>query len=220
MDIQEAKARLKVFSRSGSVHLQGPTPERAAKAGADIRIERTSRAISLVLHGKPVVEKLTTARMRVTEGAFDRAAGRGQLHPDPERNRILAAAGRKYRSQWTQAGLEPIQGQDPGKIRSTSPSAGLLGTEAKCEAFKEYCAASDALGRRDRVVIDAVVLRDRPLVEIGRQIAMQNDAKLCTGIAMHKLRSGLTDLAVHFGMLASEDDTAPMRALTPAELPL
>lgn len=218
--LQTAEQTLNRIARSGAVNVAVPTPQRVLHAKGAARVEKIYHSVEVTRDGKPEVEAVATSRVRMSDGAFDRAISRGQLHPDPRRNMILAAAGRRYRAIWTQAGLEPLQGMDPSKIRTTRESAGLLGTERKCEAFKEYIAASDAIERRARVVVDAIVLHDRAMLDVGRQVALQNDAKLCTAIAMHKLRSGLTDLAVHFGSLTEDEDIPAERRLLPEELSL
>ena len=209
MQIQVADQALRRFQRSGAVSSDVPTPHRLAKAAGSAHIEKTVRTVDIVQDGEATSVAVTGHRVRLTDSPFETLVRRKQLAPgNLELNRILTAAARRYHSIWRQAGLEPICGQDPSKIPSTASNAGLIGTEKKSNAFKEYCAASDALHRLDRLAVDAIVLNERRPEDIGQKLCAVRDRTLTIGIATHRLRSGLHELAIHFGLLVDEPEPA------------
>lgn len=205
-DIATAAAALKRYQRSGAVVPAVPTPHRLLQDAGSARIEQSLSFTDLDTGGEVRSVAVKATRIRITAGPFETLVSRRHLDPqDTDRNRILAAAGRRFGSLWMQAGLSPIQGQDPGKIRTTAIAAGFLGTDRRCEAYSDLTAARAVLDRRDRIAVEAIVLHDKPLDWTGRHIGSQNDKKLATTLAVHQLRIGLEKLAIHFGLMVAID---------------
>ena len=214
-----ASSALRRFKAIGPVLAETPSPERLLRDAGHARVERGITFVDVVDAAGEITSAAVIAhRIRVTTGPLERMGGKGHLDPDPFRNGALLSAGRRYLSLWSQAGLSPIQGQDPGKIRSTAVGAGMLGTERKCEAFSAYCAASDAMDFRERLAVDAIVLHDTPIQDVGQKLGRKTDRSSAITIGTYAMRCGLEKLAIHFGMLDEAVDRpapADARALPP-----
>lgn len=208
-NIATATAALKRFRRSGAVSSAVPPPERLLRDKGYVHVERSLSFVDLENEAGVVTPvAIRGSRIRVSVGPFEQMVSRQALDTnDPDRNRALAAAGRRYASIWRTAGLDPLKGQDPSKIRSTSAPEGLLvGPERMSNAWGEYRLASSALDRWERIAVDAIVLHDAPLGSVGRVISALKSDKQAQAVAGHELRAGLEKLAVHFGILTPSDD--------------
>lgn len=212
-----ASSALRRFQGSGALAGAVPSPQRLLRDAGHAHIERSISIVPVVRNGESDSVAVKGARIRITIGPLERMGGKGHLDPDAGRNAALLAAGRRYLSLWTQAGLSPLKGQDPGKIRGTAASDGLLGTERKCEAFALYGAASDAMDFRERVAVDAIVLHETSLEDVGQRIGRKTDRSSSITIASHEMRCGLEALALHFGMIEEDARRAPAPA--PGPLP-
>ncbi len=220
-NIATATAALKRYQRSGAIAPAVPTPERLLHDAGSARIEQSLSFTDIEIGGEVRSVAVKATRIRINAGPFETLVSRRHLDPtDSDRNRILAAAGRRFGFLWHQAGLSPLQGQDPGKIRSTAAPAGFLcGPERQSDAWAELKLAQAVLDRRDRIAVEAIVLHDKPLDWTGRLIGSQNEKKLATGVAVHQLRIGLEKLAIHFGLMVEIDPdvlTAEMSSLLSA----
>ena len=204
--IATATAALKRYQRSGAVVPAVPTPNRLLQDAGGARIEQSLSFTDVEIAGEVRSVAVKATRIRISAGPFETLVSRRHLDPsDDDRNRTLASAGRRFVSLWMRAGLSPIQGQDPGKIRSSASPVGFMGSDQRFEAWSELNAARAVLDRRDRIAVEAIVFHDKPLDWTGRLIGSQNEKKLATSLAIHQLRIGLEKLAIHFGTILPVD---------------
>ncbi len=201
-----AERALSRFQRHGAKAAAVPTPQRLVRDAGHARVERTLEFVPIVTaDGTPDVAVIRAAHVRVTGEAFERMGARGLLAPgDADRNRQLLAAARRFQRDWHEAGLSPLQGQDPGKIRSTSIHPGLLcGGERQSNAWDEYRQALAVLDRGERIAVEAIVLHDKLAVWVGSKISGLVDKGGQKATGMYAFRGGLEKLAVHYGLLVA-----------------
>ena len=205
-----ADSALRRFKRSGAMAADAPTPERLVRDAGYARVERTLTFVDVPsADGEMMSAVLKGAHVRVTSEAFERMGARGLLAPgDADLNRDLLTTARRFYKSWYDAGLSPIRGQDPGKIRSTASHDGLLvgpdelrGAERQAEAWKGYRAALAVLDRRERVAVEAIVLHDKLAVWVGSKISGLVDKGGAKAVGMYALRAGLEKVAVHYGII-------------------
>lgn len=168
------------------VPLQRATPERLAKADkAAIGADQVQR---------------------VQEGPLAWLASRRFLdRRNPERNQALADAGEEYRRHWYLSGLSPIAAMDPTRppVRGESMPPGFMpATERQAYHRQQYRRGEEALGMFFSVVVNAVVLEERSLEDVGKQVSRYSNAKLCRAIALDRLIEGLRLLAEEYGFIS------------------
>jgi hypothetical protein len=102
------------------------------------------------------------------------------------------------------AGLDPLRSLDPSQEVSAAYSpTGLWRCESQIEALQQYRAAREAIPEDFREPLAAIVLNDREIVDVGREIGAYRDAKMAVAVALFILRRGLTALARHYGMISA-----------------
>jgi hypothetical protein len=197
-----ARKTLAKLHRSGSHAVEGPSVERLSKAGDSARIESFSETVE-VAHGDRFETKaVDSVRVRLDDGPLARLRDRNQLdRSDKARNFALALAGEKYRESFFRAGLDALRSLDPAQEVSAAYSPnGLWRCESQIEALQKFRAAREAIPEDFREPLAAIVLSDREIVDVGREIGAYKDAKMAGAVALFILRRGLTALARHYGM--------------------
>jgi hypothetical protein len=200
-----ARKTLEKFARSGYRAPEGPSAERLLKAGDSARIETFSEVVEVARGDKFEAATVDFVRMRLDDGPLARLRDRNQLdRSDKARNFALAQAGEKYRETFTRAGLDPLRSLDPSQEVSAAYSpTGLWRCESQIEALQQYRAAREAVPEDFREPLAAIVLNDREIVDVGREIGAYRDAKMAGAVALFILRRGLTALARHYGMISA-----------------
>jgi hypothetical protein len=163
--------------------LQRATPERLAKSYG---------------HHIGVTDRL----QRVLAAPLDGLHARRALDPDPECNKALYEAGQRYRHHWHRAGLCTLSAQDITRVGGSggAPGWAIPPSEAAAWHRGEYHRARDCLGAYLARWLDAIVIKERAPLEVGRETTRYTDKTTATAIAMEILRSGLGMLASHWGM--------------------
>ncbi|WP_296709887.1 DUF6456 domain-containing protein [Rhodoblastus sp.] len=200
-----ARKTLEKFARSGYRAPEGPSVERLLKAGDSARIETFSEVVEVARGDKFEAATVDLVRMRLDDGPLARLRDRNQLdRGDKARNFALAQAGEKYRETFTRAGLDPLRSLDPSQEVSAAYSpTGLWRCESQIEALQQYRAAREAIPDDFRDPLAAIVLNDREIVDVGREIGAYRDAKMAGAVALFILRRGLTALARHYRMISA-----------------
>jgi hypothetical protein len=175
------------------------------KAGDSARIESFSEVVEVARGDKFEAAAVDLVRIRLDDGPLARLRDRNQLdRSDKARNFALAQAGEKYRETFTRAGLDPLRSLDPSQEVSAAYSpTGLWRCESQIEALQQYRRAREAIPEDFREPLAAIVLNDREIVDIGREIGAYRDAKMAGAVALFILRRGLTALARHYGMISA-----------------
>lgn len=185
---REAMAvHLKKIETQGDRGIGTPTPERALRANGSMR------------QGADKV-------MRLEDAPLDRLAARGQLHPrDPRLNRIYKEAGEEYYRDYMLSGMSQLKAMDPSRIvidgGAIGSSGGLPATLAAEFHRKRFFAAQRYIGTEFSPIVDAVVLREEPLIDVGRRISGHASNNSATAVAMDRLSLGLSRAAVHYGLM-------------------
>ncbi len=201
---KDAKALLRRFAREGYRAPQAPSPERIMRARGTARIERFSEVVEVARGDKFEPAAVDFVRMRVDDGPLSRLRDRNQLDKtDRLANLALARAGEMYRDSFFRAGLDPLRALDPTQeiAGGRGGPVGLWRSEAQAQALRKFRAARDAIPEDFRAALEAIVLADRELVDIGRQIGAYRDAKMAGAVALFILRRGLAALARHYGVI-------------------
>ncbi len=201
---ETAQAALRRLRLLGETSPEVTTPERLLQAAGRARVEAFSRPVEVERDGRAETETAEAYRIRIDDGPIARLRARNLLAVGPDaavRNALLAAAAARYRQHWYLAGLYALNAIDFMRERVSGGTAGLLRTERQVTHFKAYGAAVASLSTDARRVVDAVVLRDRELVDIGREFSGYKQEKQATAVALYVLRSGLQALAKHFGLM-------------------
>jgi hypothetical protein len=205
----EAKARkmLRDFKRSGYRAPEGPTVERLLRAGDAARVEMFSDVVEVSRGEKFEAVAVEFSRMRLDDGPLARLRDRGQLDRDDKaRNWALALAGEKYRQMYIRSGLDPLHSLDPTREVATAYAPGAMWrSESQVEALQHFRAARDAIPEDFRSSLAAIVLEDREIVDVGREIGAYRDAKMAGAVALFILRRGLAALARHYRMISAAD---------------
>ena len=205
----EANARrmLRDFGRSGYRAPEGPSVERLLRAGDAARVETFSEVVEVARGEKFEAVAVEFARMRVEDGPLARLRDRGQLDRDDKaRNWALALAGEKYRQIYVRSGLDPLHSLDPTREVATAYAPGSMWrSESQVEALQHFRAAREAIPEDFRSALAAIVLEDREIVDVGREIGAYRDAKMAGAVALFILRRGLAALARHYRMISAVD---------------
>lgn len=195
--VETARRQISAARGRTSIPFDAPTPERLAKAGPAAILGSAVRRVDVGERGAVDVIELKAPRFRV-QCAFERLSKRGELDPnDGMRNQALAAAGERYALDHHRASLDGLKAINL-LAGGTGGGGGLFGTESKCFAFERYCAASDAMYRKNRLAVDAVVIEGRAPVDIGAQLGNYALDKVRSALAMTALRDGLAELEAHY----------------------
>ncbi|MBB4198580.1 hypothetical protein CCR94_18780 [Rhodoblastus sphagnicola] len=205
----EGKARkmLKTFQRAGYRAPEGPSVERLMRAGDAARIEKFSEVVEVARGDTFEAVEVDFVRMRLDDGPLARLRDRGQLDRDDKaRNLALAMAGEKYRQMYARSGMDPLHSLDPTREVATAYAPGALWrSESQVEALQHFRAARDAIPEDFRAPMAAIVLEDREIVDVGREIGAYRDAKMAGAVALFILRRGLAALARHYRMISAAD---------------
>lgn len=209
---------LKQLRWEGARACEVPVAERTLHDAGFTRIEQTLEFVPVVgADGTPDVATVRAAHVRVEGEVYERMGSRCLLAPgDPDKNHLLLQAARRFYRDWYEAGLSPVRGQDPGKIRSTAVYGGLLvgpdnliGAERQANGFRAYRDALAALDKGERVAVEAIVLHDKLAVWVGSKISGLVDKGGSKAVGMYALRGGLEKLAIHYGLM-TEPECDPM----------
>lgn len=215
---RRAHAAIRDVQCSGAVAGRTPDIRRLDLAkDAPFRVEKSARVVVIGEGAEARVDTVASKRIRVDD-QFQRLVSRGQLAPnDPDMNRILGAAGFRFRDLNYMAGLETLKAMDPSKGFTTksSDTGGLFGSELRCERYKEWDAAVSCLSQLAGRAVDQIVVQDRQPVEVGRVVSVYRDEKLAVAVALHELRTGLRQLARHFGLIDPEAPRSAVHATHP-----
>jgi hypothetical protein len=204
-----ARKTLEKFARSGARAPEGPSVERLLKAGDSARVETFSEVVEVARGDKFENATVEFVRMRLDDGPLARLRDRNQLdRADKARNFALAQAGEKYRETFVRAGPDPLRSLDPAQEVSAAYSPnGLWRCESQIAALQNYRAAREAIPEDFREPLAAIVLNDREIVDVGREIGAYRDAKMAGAVALFILRRGLTALARHYRMISTTGTT-------------
>jgi hypothetical protein len=199
-----ARKALEAFQRTGYRAPEAPAVERLLKAGGAARIETFSETVEVSRGDAFETETAEFTRIRLDDGPLARLRDRSQLdRTDKARNFALAQAGEKYRESFYRAGLDPLRSLDPSQEVSAAYSPnGLWRCESQIEALQKYRAAREAIPEDFREPLASIVLEDREIVDVGRQIGAYKDAKMAGAVALFILRRGLTALARHYRLIS------------------
>lgn len=205
---QGARRALENFHRSGDRACEGPSVERLMKAGGAAHIETFSEVVEAARGDKFEPEMVNMVRMRLDDGPLARLRDRNQLdRADKARNFALAQAGEKYRETFFRAGLDPLRALDFSREVSAAYSPnGLWRCEGQIEALQKFRAAREAIPEDFREPLAAIVLSDREIVDVGREVGAYQDAKMAGAVALFILRRGLTALARHYRMVSAAEN--------------
>ncbi|MGX7707994.1 hypothetical protein [Methylobacterium sp. Gmos1] len=178
----------------------GPTPERLAQAGLAVASDRRSGRLQVV--GAGSVGIIGADRVvRLTDAPLDRLHARRRLdEADADRNRILFEAGERLRIHHFQAGLSGLA--SASNFNGAGGGGGLRTpiTETQERHRREMRRAEAGMDAGDWAAVRAVVLEERILEEVGREIGYQQ-ASAAAGVALDRLRRGLKVLAQLWGAL-------------------
>lgn len=191
---KSARQIIKTFTRAGEG--DAPPLERLVHAHGAARLEKFTETDASG-------HETAKTRIRLDEGVLARLRDRGQLdRSDKALNAALAAAGEKYREDFYRAGLDPLRSADlTSEIHVAFTPDGLWRSEAQLLHLQKFNAAREKIPEDFRDALKAVVLEDRDLVEVGRDIGAYRDAKMACAVALFILRRGLTALARHYRLL-------------------
>jgi hypothetical protein len=206
---EEGKARklLVDFHRSGYRAPEGPNVERLLRAGDAAHVETFSEVVEVARGDKFEAVSVDFVRMRIDDGPLARLRDRGQLDRDDKaRNWALAMAGEKYRQMFFRSGLDPLHSLDlTREVAVAFSPGGMWRSESQVEALQHYRDAREAIPEDFREPLAAIVLRDREIVDVGREIGAYKDAKMAGAVALFILRRGLAALARHYKMISAAD---------------
>jgi hypothetical protein len=202
-----ARKMLKTFRRSGYRAPEGPSVERLLRAGDAARVETFSEVVEVARGDRFEAVAVDFVRMRIDDGPLARLRDRGQLDRDDKaRNLALAMAGEKYRQIYVRSGLDPLHSLDPTREVATAYAPGAMWrSESQVEALQHFQAAREAIPEDFRAPLAAIVLEDREIVDVGREIGAYRDAKMAGAVALFILRRGLAALARHYRMISAGD---------------
>jgi hypothetical protein len=199
-----ARRALKKFEQTGARAPQAPSAERLLQAGGAARIEFFSDVVEISRGNKFVTETVECVRMRLDDGPLSRLRDRNQLdRADKARNFALAQAGEKYRESFFRAGLDPLRTLDPSQeVKSAFSPSGMWRCESQIENLQKFRAAREAIPEDFREPLASIVLEDREIVDVGREIGAYKDAKMASAVALFILRRGLMALARHYRLIS------------------
>ncbi len=151
-------------------------------------------------------EAVDFVRMRLDDGPLARLRDRNQLDRDDKaRNLALAQAGEKYRARFFPRRTRSAC------VRSIPSQEVYVGLFAQRDvALRKPDRSAAKIPRRARGgpggfprPLAAMVLEDREIVDVGREIGAYKDAKMAGAVALFILRRGLAALARHYRMISA-----------------
>lgn len=179
---------LKKIEMQGDRGIGTPTPERALRANGSMR------------QGADKV-------LRLEDAPLDRLAARNQLHPrDARLNRIYKEAGEEYYRDYMLSGMSQLKAMDPSRIQVDGNAGSRDGLPATASAEfhrKRFFAAQRYIGPEFSPIVDAVVLREEALTEVGKRVRAAWSNGASSAVALDRLTLGLSRAAVHYGMMDS-----------------
>lgn len=186
-------------------------PERQARftavreAGGRVRIIGSDAAT--IVQGEGIV--------RLAPAPLDGLAARGRLdEADPDRNRLLHAAGERLRHHHYRAGLSGFVGaaNDGGSNGHSDLSERGTITEAMEASRRAFYKAEAAVHPAHWTIVHAVVIAERTLDAAGQDLGFGSRA--AAPVALDRLRLGLQSLAELWGFLVPErrDEAMPADA--------
>jgi hypothetical protein len=139
----------------------------------------------------------------LTDAPITRLANRGDLSKDRDTNRKLLEVAERYYRDWYLSGMDPLAAMDLSRPGSAGGSCGqgMPASEAQAARRQSWRDASEALGQKLRVVVDAVVLQENhDLVAIGQKVTAYKKRETARAVALDRLVSGLEVLMGHYRM--------------------
>ena len=180
-----------------------PTPERALRAeekGEPVQTVEFEEEVEVSEGDRFVRRKVGQVHFRVCDDPFSRLCGKGYLgQGDANRNLVLCQAGLRYREIWMKAGRRSPGSVDWGRL-GISTNSGMFESESVANAFAILTRIEISMGAEQRVVARAIVLEDREVLDIGRQISGYAAEKQATACALMLLRQGLSSVARVLGI--------------------
>jgi hypothetical protein len=206
------------------------------------------RSINLLIFAISIIASLLTAGNSVSAASFaDKSFGAAFLVPvSTNKNSIRTGEAHHPRDPFVEgvlelrlpgldkgfrpfvrAGLDPLRSLDPSQEVSAAYSPnGMWRGESQIEALQNYRAAREAIPEDFREPLAAIVLNDREIVDVGREIGAYKDAKMAGAVALFILRRSLRALARHYRMISTTGTARTFRltslraaATTPARSP-
>lgn len=181
-----------------------PAPERTAKVGFTA-IRESGGRVRIIGSGAAGVIQGDGA-VRIAPAPLDGLCARQRLdEADPDRNRLLHAAGDRLRHHHYRAGLSGFASaaNDPALGGRSDPSQCGTITEAMEASRRAFYQAEAMMHPGDWAVVHAVVIEERTLEAAG--IALGLGARgAAVPVALDRLRRGLQALAERWGFLMPE----------------
>lgn len=178
-----------------------PTVERLLHAGLPAAHDLRTGRVQVVIGAGTAALIGADKVVRLTDAPLDRLHARRRLdEADPDRNRILFEAGDRLRTHHFQAGLSGMA--SASNFNGAGGGGGLRTpiTETQERHRREMRRAAAEMDAGDWVVVQAVVLDERILEEVGRDLGYAHD-RAAAGVALDRLRRGLRVLAQLWGAL-------------------
>ncbi|MCJ2051212.1 hypothetical protein [Methylobacterium sp. J-070] len=186
-------------------------PERQAKVGftavreAGGRVRIIGSGSATIVQGEGIV--------RLAPVPLDGLAARNRLdEADPDRNRLLHAAGERLRHHHYRAGLSGFVGaaNDGGSNGHSDLSERGTITEAMEASRRAFYRAEAEVHPADWTVVHGVVIAERTLDAIGQDLGFGSRA--AASVALDRLRRGLLSLAELWGFLVPDRRDEAMSA--------
>ncbi len=137
---------------------------------------------------------------RSTASPLDKLYARRELDRDMFMNGVLHGAGMRYYSDWYLSGLNGLSGIDYSRVGVGGSGDNLPQNERQEARRRAFRKAHDYLGERYTVVVDPVVLEERPIGSISAVTGYANRG-VASAVALERLNTGLRRLALHYGMV-------------------
>jgi len=188
-----------------------PAPERQAQVGFAAVREPGGRVRIIGSDATTIVQG--DGIVRLAPAPLDGLAARNRLdEADPDRNRLLHAAGDRLRHHHYRAGLSGFANaaNDGGSNGRSDPSQCGTITEATEASRRAFYRAEAAVHSADWTVVHGVVIAERTLDAIGQDLGYGSRA--AASVALDRLRRGLLSLAELWGFLVPErrDEAMPV----------
>jgi len=188
-------------------------PERQAKVGFTVvreaggRVRIIGSCATAIVQGEGIV--------RLAPAPLDGLAARDRLdEADPDRNRLLHAAGERLRHHHYRAGLSGFVGaaNDGGSNGCSDLTERGTITETIEASRRAFYRAEAAVHPADWTVVHGVVIAERTLDAIGQDLGY--GSRVAASVALDRLRRGLLSLAELWGFLVPErrDEALPADA--------
>lgn len=148
-------------------------------------------------HDEAVLEgEANEAHVRVMATPLDRYLHRGLLHADPEKARMMWAAGDKLRADFYMSGLSP---KVTVNLFGVAPGTGNM-TDRQVAARQRYRAAAEAMLMDQWSCLRHVVCLDGGVADWAALKGKRGTTAKIYGMTI--LQMSLEALAIHYGMLS------------------